>query len=125
MEFRLHPVNPIVYGGLMAFDPAKGGDVMRTWRDISDGAPDELGWGVASIVAPPEPFVPEHWQLKRMWGVAGQFTGPKDEAERLFAPLRALGPEFDLFQPMPYTVVQGLLDGGTRTAGGPTGGRTT
>jgi FAD/FMN-containing dehydrogenase len=34
MEFRLHPVAPIVYGGLMAFDPAKGRDVIRTWRDV-------------------------------------------------------------------------------------------
>jgi FAD/FMN-containing dehydrogenase len=110
MEFRLHPVNPLVYGGLMAFDPAKGRDVLATWRDISDGAPEELGWGAASIVAPPEPFVPEQWQLKRMWAVAGQFAGPQDEAERILAPLRALGPEVDLFQPMPYTVLQGLLD---------------
>ena len=110
MEFRLHPINPIVYGGLMAFDPAKGREVKRTWRDISDGAPEELGWAVASVVAPPEPFVPEQWQGKRMWAVAGQFAGPQDEAERLLAPLRAFGPEVDLFQAMPYTVVQGLLD---------------
>jgi len=111
MEFRLHPVAPIVYGGLIAFDPAKGRDVIRTWRDISDGAPEELGWAVASVCAPPEPFVPEQWHGRRMWAVAGQFAGPQDEAERLLAPLRALGAEFDLFQPMPYTIVQGLLDG--------------
>jgi hypothetical protein len=63
-------------------------------------------------VAPPEPFVPEQWQLRRMWGIAGQFAGPQEEADRYFAPLRALGPEFDLFQPMPYTIVQGLIDAG-------------
>jgi FAD/FMN-containing dehydrogenase len=108
LEFRLHPVQPIVYGGLMAFDPAKGGDVIRTWRDID--APDELGWGLASICAPPAPFVPEQWHGRRMWGVAGAFSGSLDDAEPYFAPLRALGPEFDLFQPMPYTVMQGLLD---------------
>jgi FAD/FMN-containing dehydrogenase len=110
LEFRLHPVEPIVYGGLMAFDPAKGGDVIRTWQDIGDEAPDELGWGAASICGPPAPFVPEQWHGRRMWGVAGMFSGPLDEADRYFAPLRALGPEFDLFQPMPYTALQGLLD---------------
>ena len=57
-EFRLHPVAPIVYGGLMAFDPAQGREVIRTWRDISADAPEELGWAVASVTAPPEPFVP-------------------------------------------------------------------
>ena len=34
-EFRLHPLAPIVYGGLMAFDPAQGREVISTWRDIS------------------------------------------------------------------------------------------
>ena len=110
LEFRLHPVAPIVYGGLMAFDPAKGHELIKTWRDISDEGPEELGWAVASVCAPPEPFVPEQWQGKRMWAVVGQFAGPQDEAEKLFAPLRALKPEFDLFQPMPYTIMQGLID---------------
>ena len=55
--------------------------------------------------------MPEQWRGKRMWAIAGQFAGPQDEAEKLLAPMRALGPEFDLFQPMPYTVVQGLIDG--------------
>ena len=111
LEFRLHPLSPIVYGGLMAFDPAKGKDLITLWRDISADAPEELGWAVASVCAPPEPFVPEQWRGRRMWAVAGQFAGPQDEAEQLLAPVRALQPEFDLFQPMPYTVIQGLIDG--------------
>jgi FAD/FMN-containing dehydrogenase len=110
LEFRLHPVAPIVYGGLAAFDPAQARDVITTWRNISEHAPEELGWAVASVTAPPEPFVPAEWHGKRMWAVAGQFAGPQEVAERLLAPLRALKPVVDLFQPMPYTVVQGLLD---------------
>jgi len=47
---------------------------------------------------------------KRMWAIAGQFAGSQDDAEKILAPMRALGPEVDLFQPMPYTVVQGLID---------------
>jgi Berberine and berberine like len=54
--------------------------------------------------------VPEQWHGRRMWAVAGMFSGPFEEAERCFASLRTLGPEFDLFQPMPYTALQGLLD---------------
>jgi FAD/FMN-containing dehydrogenase len=111
ITFRVHPVGPLVYGGLMAFDPAIGGDVIRTWRDIGDRASEDLGWVAGSVLAPPEEFVPEEWRLKRMWAVAGQFVGTQEEAEKLLAPLRALGPAFDLFQPMPYTVVQTLVDG--------------
>ena len=111
LEFQLHPVGPMVVGGLAAFDPAKGRDVIRTWREISDGAHEGLGWAVASVVAPPEPFVPAEWQGKRVWAVVGMFAGTPEEADRVLAPLRALGPVVDLFQPMPYAVCQGLIDG--------------
>jgi hypothetical protein len=94
----------------MAFDPARGRQVIEAWREISDDAPDDLGWAVASVCAPPAPFVPEGWHGKRMWAVVGQFAGPHDQAERLLEPLRGLGPVFDLFQPMPYTMFQGIID---------------
>jgi hypothetical protein len=113
MTFRLEPVGPIVYGGLAAFEPEKSPEVIRTWRDISAEASHGLGWGIASIALPPEPFVPDEWHGRRVIGFAGMYAGPQDEAERLLAPLRALGPIVDLWQPMPYTVMQGLIDGGS------------
>jgi FAD/FMN-containing dehydrogenase len=111
LEFKLSPLAPIVMGGLMAFDPDKGPEVVRAWRDLSHGS-DEIGWAAASITLPPEPFVPEEWQGKRSVAVAGMIAGPHEEAEKVLAPLRALGPIFDLWQPMPYTVVQSLIDAG-------------
>ena len=75
LEFRLHEVGPIVYGGLAAFDPAQSHEVIRMWRDLSADAPEALGWAVASITAPPEPFVPEEWHGRRMIAIAGQFAG--------------------------------------------------
>jgi FAD/FMN-containing dehydrogenase len=109
VEFALRPLPPIVYGGLAAFAPEKSAEVIRVWRDLSHTS-DELGWAVASVTAPPEPFVPQEWQGRRVIGVAGLITGAQDEAEKALAPLRALGPVVDLWQPMPYTVVQGLID---------------
>jgi FAD/FMN-containing dehydrogenase len=110
LEFRLHEVGPIVYGGLAAFDPDQSREVIRMWRDISEDAPEALGWAVASITAPPEPFVPLEWQGRRMIAVAGQFAGDLEEAERLMKPLRGLKPIVDLWQPMPYLMTQALLD---------------
>ena len=112
MEFRLHEVGPIVYGGLMAFDPDQSRELIRMWRDISEDAPEALGWAVASITAPPAPFVPQEWQGRRVIAIAGQFAGDLEEAERLMKPLRGLKPIVDLWQPMPYLMVQGLLDPG-------------
>jgi FAD/FMN-containing dehydrogenase len=110
MEFQLHEVAPIVYGGLMAFDPEQSHDVIRAWRDISADAPEALGWAVASITAPPAEFVPQEWHGRRVIAIAGQFAGDLDEAARLLKGLRGLKPIVDLWQPMPYLMVQGLLD---------------
>jgi FAD/FMN-containing dehydrogenase len=112
MEFQLHEVGPVVYGGLAAFDPDQSHELISMWRDISDDAPEALGWAVASITAPPAPFVPQEWHGRRMIAIAGQFAGDLDEAERLMKPLRGLKPIVDLWQPMPYLAVQGLLDPG-------------
>jgi FAD/FMN-containing dehydrogenase len=97
MEFKLSPLSPIVYGGLVAFAPEKGREVVQMWRDLSHDS-DDYGWAVASVTAPPFPFVPEEWHGKHV------------NAEKVMAKFRALGPVFDLWQPMPYTMVQGLLD---------------
>lgn len=110
MEFRLHEIGTMVYGGLAAFDPAQSHEVLRMWRDISGESPESLGWAIASVTAPPAPFVPEEWQGKRVIGVLGQFAGDFEKAERLMKPLRALKPIVDVWGPMPYLAVQGLLD---------------
>lgn len=110
MEFRLEPVGPIVYDGIAAFPPEQSSELIRTWRDISAESPDALGWALASTTVPPEPFVPQEWQGRRMIAAAGQFAGDLDKAERVLKPIRDLKPLVDLWQPMPYTMVQGLLD---------------
>ena len=43
LEFRLHEVGPMIYGGLAVYDPADGVAVATALRDFSAGAPDEAG----------------------------------------------------------------------------------
>ncbi|HEY2072192.1 MAG TPA: FAD-binding oxidoreductase [Gaiellaceae bacterium] len=109
IEFKLGALPPIVYGGLAAFPPDKAAELARLWRDLSHES-DDIGWALASITAPPAPFVPEEWHGKRVPAIAGMIAGPHDKAEKILAPIRALGPIVDLWQPMPYSMVQGLLD---------------
>ncbi|MDE3189392.1 MAG: FAD-binding oxidoreductase [Acidobacteriota bacterium] len=111
IEFTLGALSPIVYGGLAAFHPGKAAELARLWRDLSHEN-DDIGWAIASITAPPAPFVPEEWHGRRVPAVAGMIAGPHDQAEKILAPFRALGPIVDLWQPMPYTMVQALLDPG-------------
>ena len=110
--FRLHEIGPIVLGGMLLYPGTQAADVITTWRELVDGAPDELGSAVALVTAPPADFVPEPARGRPAVGVVVCWTGDLERGRRLLAPLRALGPAADLVQPMPYTAVQRLLDEG-------------
>lgn len=115
--YRLHRVGPIIYGGMLLSAPDRADDILRCFRDLMDGAPDDLGGAVAFICAPPEPFVPEEARGKPVVAVVLCWTGDHDEGERAVAPLReAAQPVADLVGPMPYAALQSMLD-----ASGPKG----
>jgi FAD/FMN-containing dehydrogenase len=110
-EYRLHPVGPIVLGGMLLYPFSKAGEFLRFWRDYMEDAPDELGGAAALITAPPAPFVPEDMKGKLAVGLIVFYAGSPDEGEEWVRPLRQFGPpEVDLVEPMPYTVVQTLLN---------------
>jgi FAD/FMN-containing dehydrogenase len=109
-ELRLHELGPIVMAGLAMWPSARGNEVMRAWRDIADAAPDELSTAAVFITAPPEEFVPDHLKGQTVLGVAAIYVGDVNEGERAVAPLKDLGPEVDLIQPMPYTAFQAIVD---------------
>jgi len=88
LEFRLHEVVRSSTAALRVrpgAEPRGDPHVARPLRRCAGGA----RLGVASITAPPEPFVPQEWHGRRMIAIAGQFAGDLEEAERLLKPLRA------------------------------------
>ena len=62
------------------------------------------------LTAPPEEFVPEQLKGKPALGMAAMYVGDPEEGARVMQPLKDLGPEVDLIQPMPYTAFQAILD---------------
>lgn len=110
-EFRLHPVGPIVVGGMLLHPFERGGELLRFWRDYLEDAPDELAGAPAFLTAPPAPFVPEHLKGQLVAGLIVCYAGPPEKGEEVVRSLKEFGPpEVDLVQPMPYTVVQTLVD---------------
>ncbi len=110
---RLHPVGPIVLGGMLLYPGHLARDVLRHWRDFMVDAPDEVGSGVALITAPPAEFVPEPARGQPAAGVILLYAGDPDEGARVCRPLTEFGPPAaNLVQPMPYVAVQQLLDPG-------------
>ena len=109
--FALHDVGPMVLGGMLLYPGFMAREVLRNWRDFMTGAPREVGSGVALITAPPANFVPEPARGMPAVGVIITYAGDPDEGARVVEPLTAFGPPAgDLVGPMPYVVVQQLLD---------------
>lgn len=110
-EYRLHPVGPIMLGGMLLHPFSRAKELLRSWRDYVEEAPDELGSAPAIFTAPPAPFVPEHMKGQPAAGLIICYAGSIEEGEEAVRPLKEFGsPEVDLVQPIPYTVVQSLLD---------------
>jgi FAD/FMN-containing dehydrogenase len=106
-EYRLHPVGPIVYGGMLGFprDPA----ILCAYRDFMESAPDDVGGAAALITAPPEPFVPREVQGQPVMGIVVCYTGDPANGEKAMKPILDLNPVLRMVAPMPYVAVQALL----------------
>ena len=110
LEFQLHPVGPMIYGGLMLWAADRGPEVSRVFRDWADSSPEELGTGLVMVSGPPEEFVPAHLQGQPCIGVAVCWTGDDASGVDVVSVMRALGPEVDLVGPMPYVGLQSMID---------------
>jgi len=103
-EFQLHPVEPLVLGGMVLHPLERARDVLRFYREFSSALPDAAEAHIALLTAPD--------------GAAAAalllgYNGPVGEGERVLAPARSFGtPMADMVQPMPYAVRQSLLDEG-------------
>jgi FAD/FMN-containing dehydrogenase len=108
-EYDLHPVGPIVYGGLAGWPVDRAPEVFEAYRQVGVDAP-QMGLNCVFVTAPPMPFVPEDLQMKPIVAVVACHVGDEAEGARLLQPVRDLRPAFDVIGPMPYTAVQQMLD---------------
>jgi hypothetical protein len=109
--FRLHPVSTVIAGPMMwPIDDAA--EVLRWFRDFLPNAPEDLsGWFAFLNVPPGAPFPEDLWETT-VAAIMWCYTGPPDDAEVRFEPVRTgLGtPIVDLVGPMPYPALQSMFD---------------
>ena len=109
--FRSHPIST-VYAGPMLWELEQATEVMQWYREFSPSAPDDVNGFFAFLTVPPGPPFPEHLHNRKMCGVVWCFTGPLDQAEEVFKPIRNFGPPaLDLVGPMPLPMLQSMFDG--------------
>ena len=103
-EYRLHPVGPTVIGGLVAYPFDAAGDVLRFYRDFTADAPDELV-SFAGVGHAPD------GSGAKIALVVACHVGAPEQAEADLRPLREFGsPIMVELGPLPYTVMNSLLD---------------
>ncbi len=111
LEFKLHPVGPVVALCAPVYPVAEAPHVLRAWRAYLDTAPDEVSsigllWSVPAL----EGFPPELHNVPVVIPAA-VYAGPADEGEQIMQPLRELGtPLLDLSNQVPYTALQMSFD---------------
>jgi FAD/FMN-containing dehydrogenase len=103
-EFQLHPVGPLVLGGMVLHPMAKAKEVLEFCREFGRTLPDEA-FVLGACMTSPEGMP--------MAAMLLSHNGPIQEGERVLEPARRFGPPIaDLVQPMPYVARQTLLDAG-------------
>ncbi len=109
--FRLHPIDT-VYAGPMLWPMEKADEIMRWYRDFLPQAQDDLNGFFAFLIVPPGPPFPEELHSEKMCGIVWCYTGPLDQAESVFAPIRTRfgAPALDWVGPIPHPALQGMFD---------------
>lgn len=108
--FQAHPV-ATVYGGPIIWPITQAEEILRWYRDfIADAPADLYGWFGFHRVPTGSPLPAE---LHGAHGcvITWCYTGPLDNAEEVFRPIRALGtPVLDLAGPLPFPALQSMFD---------------
>ena len=104
-EYRLHPVGPMVTGGLIAYPFTAARDVLRFCRDVvAPSAPDEL------VVFPALIHAPDGSGTK-LAAIALCHCGPLSEGEAAVRPIKRFGaPAIDEVGPTTYCALNSMLD---------------
>jgi FAD/FMN-containing dehydrogenase len=104
LEYRLHPVGPVITGGLIAHPFDRARDVLRFFRDCTAALPDELTVFGGLIHAP-------DGSGQKLAAMVICHCGPLAAGEAATRPLKRFGsPAVDAVGPMPYCELNAMLD---------------
>jgi FAD/FMN-containing dehydrogenase len=103
-DYRLHPVGPMITGGLIAYPLSAAWDVLRFFRDITAALPDEF-MVFAGLVHAPD------GSGTKLAVLVVCHCGPLEAGERAIQPIKQFGaPALDAIGTMPYCQMNSMLD---------------
>jgi len=102
LEYELHPVGPIVTGGLVAHKATDARQVLRFFREQCASLPEEMML-VAGLLTGPDGSA--------LVGIVGSHCGDAPSGEAATRPLKTFGaPVLDAMGPIPYCDLNSMLD---------------
>jgi FAD/FMN-containing dehydrogenase len=107
LEFKLYPVES-AYAGMMFWPWERGEEVLGRWAEWTREVPDEVTSMGRLLQIPDMPEAPDFLRGKQIAIINAAYLGSEEEGKRIFAPLREMGPEMDLFGMMPPVGLSGL-----------------
>ncbi len=110
-EFRLHPVGPELFAGLVVYPFAQARQVLRAWRDFNLDAPDALSVWTVLRKAPPLPFLPASAHGQEVVIFPLVHSGGVAEGQRVADPVLRFGEPLGVHVgPTPYAGFQQAFD---------------
>ena len=101
-EYQLHPVGPMIVGGLVIHPYAAAADMLKFFGQILRTAPDELTVAAVLMTGP---------DGQKAGAMAVAYSGPVEEGLKAVDPIKRFGsPLMDVIGPIPYVGQQSLLD---------------
>lgn len=108
--FNLIPIKK-VYAGPMFWPIEKAEEAMKFYDKITANASNDLYGFFAFLIVPPGDPFPEHLHNKNMCGVVWCYTGPADQREEVFRPIRKFGPPaLDFVSEIPMPALNSMFD---------------
>ncbi len=113
LEYRLHPLGPMVLAGPVVWPLTDAPEILSFLNTFAPEAPDDLGITITTRIAPPMPMLPADHYGKPVVMLLPVWAGDPGAGHGAIAPLLELGsPIAELVRPVPYLMVQSMLDGG-------------
>ena len=104
LEYDLHPVGPVIAGGVVAHLVQNARDVLRFFRDTCRSLPDEVMLAAGLQTAP-------DGSGAKLVGIIGGHCGSLADGEAALRPVKQFGtPVMDALGPIPYSALNSMLD---------------
>jgi FAD/FMN-containing dehydrogenase len=106
LEYHVHPVGPMITGGVAAHPFASAKRVLQFFREQCANAPDEVMLAAGLQTAP-------DGSGAKLAAIVGSHCGSLEAGAAYFREVKAFGPPvLDALGPIPYNALNAMVDGG-------------